>query len=585
MEYQLLQIMAIGFALALAFGYITHKLGLSSMVGYLVAGFLIGPLTPGFVADYGLAHQLSEVGVILLMFGVGLHFKLDDLIAVKGIAIPGAIAQSTAATVCGIFAGTALGLDLKSSVILGIGLSVAGTVVLLKVLNDNNATNTVHGHAAVGWLVVEDIFTVVVLVLLPLFPALFDIGAATTNYDIIKTILTALLHIAALWILVMWVGGKFVPWILAKVAKTRSQELFILTVLVIAFSTAVISALVFHASFALGAFLGGMVVGKTKVSHEAGAELLPLRDAFSVLFFLSVGMLFVPGFLLQHPLLIVVCLVIVLVVKPLTAIIVVAVLGYSPRTALTVAAGLAQVGEFSFILAQEAKRLNLADDAVYNVIIVCAIISISLNPSIFKKVPNYEKFLKTKKKIWKAMTYITEKKARDRNKNQDLANNLLPAKEILKEKSAIVVGYGPTGKNIVRALCEHNVTPVIIEMNVDTVNHLSSQGQFAIYGNSTKKSILEAAGIEDADYLIITVPSISVTTDTAALAALLNPKTRILVRARFLHSKEHLKQIGVTGIAFEEEEVSKSLTSLLLDDLENQSLLAAASEIANQNND
>ncbi|MCL2390070.1 MAG: cation:proton antiporter, partial [Endomicrobia bacterium] len=478
-----------------------------------------------------------------------------------------------------------LGLDLKSSVILGIGLSVAGTVVLLKVLNDNNATNTVHGHAAVGWLVVEDIFTVVVLVLLPLFPALFDIGAATTNYDIIKTILTALLHIAALWILVMWVGGKFVPWILAKVAKTRSQELFILTVLVIAFSTAVISALVFHASFALGAFLGGMVVGKTKVSHEAGAELLPLRDAFSVLFFLSVGMLFVPGFLLQHPLLIVVCLVIVLVVKPLTAIIVVAVLGYSPRTALTVAAGLAQVGEFSFILAQEAKRLNLADDAVYNVIIVCAIISISLNPSIFKKVPNYEKFLKTKKKIWKAMTYITEKKARDRNKNQDLANNLLPAKEILKEKSAIVVGYGPTGKNIVRALCEHNVTPVIIEMNVDTVNHLSSQGQFAIYGNSTKKSILEAAGIEDADYLIITVPSISVTTDTAALAALLNPKTRILVRARFLHSKEHLKQIGVTGIAFEEEEVSKSLTSLLLDDLENQSLLAAASEIANQNND
>ena len=580
-EYHLLEIMAIGFTLALLFGFITQKLGLSSIVGYLFAGFLIGPFSPGFVADYNLAFQLSEAGVILLMFGVGLHFRLEDLMAVKGIAIPGAMVQSAAATICGTLAGIALGLDLKSAIILGISLSVASTVVLLKVLNDNNITNTVHGHAAVGWLVVEDIFTVLVLVLLPLFPAILDMNASmSNNLNIIKTIALAMLRIVVLWILVMGVGGKVVPWILAKIAKTRSQELFILTVLVIAFATAAVSALVFQASFALGAFLGGMVVGKTKVSHQVGADLLPLRDAFAVLFFLSVGMLFAPKFLLYHPLLVVACLLIVLIVKPLSAIAVVTVLGYSPRTALTVAAGLSQVGEFSFILAQEAKRLNIAGDSVYNVVVICAIISISLNPSVFKRVPQFESFLKTKKKIWKALNSIAERRGRERNKNQDLVNNLLPAKELLKEKSAIVVGYGPAGQRVAQALSENNVTHVIIEMNIDTVNALSGQKKFVIFGDSAKKSVLTAAGIENADYLIITVPSLSSASATAALAASLNPKTRIFARARFLKSGEYLKQIGVTGIAFEEEEVSKSLTSLLLDDLENQRLLAAAAEMA-----
>jgi len=584
-EYQLLEILAIGFTLALVFGFVTHKLGLSSMVGYLLAGFLVGPFSPGFVADSNIAFQLAEAGVILLMFGVGLHFRLDDLFAVKGIAVPGAIAQSTVATICGIFAGTALGLDFKSALILGIGLSVAGTAVLLKVLNDNNATNTVHGHAAVGWLVVEDIITVLVLVILPLLPALLDMhGSISNNFKLIETIAMALARLVILWILIMWVGGKLVPWVLAKIAKTRSQELFILSVLVIAFSIAVVSALVFQASYALGAFLAGMVVGKTKVSHEAGAELLPLRDAFAVLFFLSVGMLFNPNFLLHHPMLTAACLIIVLFIKPLTAISVVAVLGYSPRTALTVAVGLSQVGEFSFILAQEAKRLNLVGDAVYNVIVACAIISITLNPFLFQRIPKFESFLKTKKKIWKAMNFVAERRGRKINKNRDIVNNLLPAEKHLKEKTAIVVGYGPTGKSVVRALEEHKIIPIIVEMNIDTVNSLSGQGYFTIYGDSTKRSILEVAGIGTADYLIITVPSSTVASSTAALAASLNPKTRILTRARFLHSKAHLKQIGVTGIACEEEEIAKALTSLLLDDLENQSLIAAASEIASENN-
>jgi len=582
-DYQLLYILAIGFAFALTFGFITQKFGLSSIVGYLLAGFLIGPHTPFFQADYNLAFQLSEAGVILLMFGVGLHFKIDDLIAVKGVAIPGAIAQSAVATALGTYIGTLLGLDLKSSLILGMSLSVASTVVLLRVLSDNDSMHTVHGHVAVGWLIVEDVFTILILVILPILSGLLNhIGSASagSNVKMAEAIVFAILKICILWVLVMEVGGRLVPWTLSKVAKTRSQELFTLTVLVIAFATAVLAAVVFQASFALGAFLGGMVVGKSKVSNQAGADILPLRDAFAVLFFLAVGMLFNPRFVIEYPVLIVACLAIVFLIKPLTAMVVVTVLGYSTRTALTVAAGLAQVGEFSFILAQEAKRLNLAGDTVYNVIVICAIISITLNPTIFRKIPVYENALKSNKKLWKFLTAVADKRGKKRNKNQQLAKNLLPTEEYLAKKTAIIVGYGPTGRKITETLMQHDVHPIIVEMNIDTVNSLSSQGFFTVYGDSAKKTILEAAGISSADYVIITVPSLSVASATASLAAALNPKARIFVRARFQHSKEHFKQIGVSGIAVEEEEVAKSLTSLLLDDLEEQSLLATAAEIA-----
>ncbi|OEG69884.1 hypothetical protein ATZ36_07280 [Candidatus Endomicrobiellum trichonymphae] len=381
----------------------------------------------------------------------------------------------------------------------------------------------------------------------------------------------------------MKVGGRFVPCLLSKIVKTRSEELFTLTVLVIAFLTAVLAAVVFQASFALGAFLGGMVVGKSKLSHQAGADILPLRDAFAVLFFLAVGMLFDFKFIVEYPLLICVCLVIVLLVKPLTAVFTVSVLGYSVKTALTVASGLAQVGEFSFILAQEAKRLNLAGDVVYNTIVVCSIISITLNPSLFKKVPAIEKFLHSRKKLWKILNFVTDRR---RNKgSKEIAKNLLPTEEYLAQKTGIVVGYGPTGKKVTNALMEYDVKPIVVEINIDTVNSLSSQGQTVIYGDSAKKNILLAAGIKSADYLIITVPSLQVTLETASLASALNPKTRILVRARFLDSKETLKQTGISGMVFEEEEVSNALTSLLLDDLEKQSLLAVASELAKQSVD
>jgi CPA2 family monovalent cation:H+ antiporter-2 len=296
-------------------------------------------------------------------------------------------------------------------------------------------------------------------------------------------------------------------------------------------------------------------------------------------------MLFDFKFIVEYPLLICVCLVIVLLVKPLITVFTVSCLGYSVKTALTVASGLAQVGEFSFILAQEAKRLNLAGDIVYNTIIVCSIISITLNPSLFKKVPAIEKFLHSRKKLWKILNFVVDRRRDKGSKIKEIAKNLLSIEEYPVQKTAIIVGYGPTGKKVVNALIEHNVKPIVVEINIDTVNSLSSQGQIVIYGDSTKKNILLAAGIRNADYLIITVPSLQVTLETASLASALNPEARILARARFLDSKETLKQTGISGMVFEEEEVSNALTSLLLDDLEKQSLLAAVSELAGQSVD
>jgi CPA2 family monovalent cation:H+ antiporter-2 len=579
-EYKLLEIMAIGFGLALTFGFITQRLGLSSIVGYLLAGFLIGPSSPGFIADSTLVFQLSEAGVILLMFGVGLHFKLDDLISVKGVAIPGAIIQSTIATVFTTLLTLKLGIKLQSALILGFGLAVASTVVLLRVLEDNDTVNTIHGHVAVGWLVVEDILTVLILVVLPSLSLILSDSTTTSgSINILKAISIALLRIALLWVIVMKGGGKIVPWILSKIVKTRSQELFTLAVLVIAFATAVLAAFVFQASFALGAFLGGMVVGKSKLSHQAGADILPLRDAFAVLFFLAVGMLFDFKFLIEYPVLIFICLIIVLIIKPLTALITVSVLGYSPKTALTVAAGLAQVGEFSFILAQEAKRLNLAGNEVYNAIVVCSIISITLNPSVFSKIPSIENYLKSKTTLWNILNFNVARKGDKNNKNKQFVQNILPVEDFKAQKNAIVVGYGPTGKQVVQALKEQNVKSTIVDINIDTINSLTAQGLSAIYGDSSQKEILFAAGIKNANYLIITTPSLTSTLETATLASSLNHKTRILARARFLDYKENLKQAGVSQIAFEEAEVAKALTSLLLDDLENQSLLAATSQM------
>lgn len=563
-DYSLLEILAAGFTLALIFGYAAQKLKLSPIVGYLVAGILIGPHFPGFVADAELAGQLAEAGVILLMFGVGLHFNMDDLLAVKGVALPGAIGQTTAATLFGILVATVFGLPLGSGVILGLGLAVASTVVLLRVLTDAGAVDTVHGHVAVGWLVVEDIITVLALVLLPSLAVVMAPGVsgatAFSAPNMAWLLGQAMLRLAALWVVVLVIGGRVVPWLLSHIVRTRSQELFILTVLAAAFATAVGAAVFFQASMALGAFLGGMVIGKTKLSHAAGAEILPLRDAFAVLFFLSVGMLFDPGFLIREPLLVLAAMFIVIVVKPFTAVTIITLLGYSGRTALTVAVGLAQVGEFSFILAQLALDLKIIPQEIHTVLVVCALVSITMNPGLFRAIPKMEAWLQRHPRLWAFMNRKAEGKAAKAH----VPHGHMPPSGV---PMAVVVGFGPTGRRVQQALAENGLEPVVIDTNVDTVNTLAKQGCYAVYGDAAKREVLHAAGIERASYCVITVPDGDTTVAAAAMARAMNPEARILVRARFLVEEPLLKNAGATGIAFEEAEIAGALTNLVLEDV------------------
>ncbi len=573
--YILLETMAVGFGIALLFGYLAQKLHLSVIVGYLAAGFLIGPLTPGFVADPELANNLSEAGIILLMFGVGLHFNTEDLMSVKGIAIPGAIAQSLGAATFGILVSMLDGYSLVEGVFLGLGLSVASTVVLLRVLTDCGRLNTYAGTVAVGWLVVEDIFTVLMLVLLPSIGPALAAGKSVSFLTILTAIGMAILKLILLWILVMVVGGRVVPWLLKRILRTHSHELFTLTVLSAAFLTALFAAYVFDASFALGAFLGGMVVGKSKVSHQAAAELIPLRDAFAVLFFLSVGMLFRPAFLIEQPVIILLALMIVLLVKPLIAIGIVSLLGCTAETAFTIAAGLSQIGEFSFILAQTGLGMHLISENIYSVLIACALVSIALNPFCMKAVPHMVRLARAHPALWHFLNHRAEAKTAEIS--QSTTDFMENAHE--DEQFAIIAGYGPTGQAAAKSVTAAGLSPVILEMNIDTVSALEAKGIAAIYGDITKTEILKAAGIERAAYFIITVPA----TEPAALAAMaaknLNPNLIIFARTRFLQDADILKDAGVDHIIFEESAVVDRLAETVAETLtENSEKEKAAPE-------
>jgi monovalent cation:H+ antiporter-2, CPA2 family len=389
-----------GLTAALVFGYVTQRLGLSPIVGYLLAGLAVGPNTPGFVANREMADQLAEVGVILLMFGVGLHFHFKELLAVRRIALPGAIAQSLVATALGAVTVWAFGWGWAAGVVYGLAISVASTVVLTRVLVDNNDLHTPAGHIAVGWLVVEDLFTVVVLVLLPALSGDREAGPVglTLAFGL------AALKIGALVGLTFLLGGQILPWLLKRVAATRSRELFTLAVLVIALGIAVGSATIFGVSMALGAFLAGMVVGRSEFGLRAASEAVPMRDAFGVLFFVSVGMLFDPGYLLEAPELVAATLAIIVLAKPLAALSIVLALRYPPKVALAVAVALAQIGEFSFILAALGKNLHLLPDAATNALVAAAIVSISLNPLLYRLVDPLESWAARHSRLWRWLT-------------------------------------------------------------------------------------------------------------------------------------------------------------------------------------
>lgn len=544
-----------GLTAALAFGYVAHRVGLSPIVGYLFAGIAVGPNTPGFVVNREIAEQLAEIGVILLMFVVGLHFHLDELLAVRRIAVPGAIAQSLAATVIGAVAAWVLGWGWTASLFYGLAVSVASTVVLTRVLADQDDLHTPIGHLAVGWLVVEDLFTVVVLVMLP---ALFGSNTAAPG-GLPLALGLAILKISVFVALTFVLGSRLIPWLLEHVAARQSRELFTLTVLVVALGIAVGSARLFGVSMALGAFLAGMVVGRSDFSLRAASEALPMRDAFAVLFFVSVGMLFDPRSLLAAPGLATATLLMVLLVKPVAAFTIVLLLGRPARVGLAVGVALAQIGEFSFILTALGKSLGLLPDAITNALVVAAIVSISLNPLLYRLVDPVHAW--AMRRAWLCRWL----RGRAPTKSEALLSAPIDQDAAVSPAHrAIVVGYGPVGRTLTRLLRENDIEPTVVEMNLDTVRLLRDESVRAVYGDAGHHETLLSAGIANTGSLILSNSGSRSSEEVIRIARQLNPKVRILVRSAYLHERPALRQAGAHRVFAGEGEVALAMAESVL---------------------
>ncbi|GGC81829.1 YbaL family putative K(+) efflux transporter [Undibacterium terreum] len=517
----LITTVAAAFGFALILGFIAVRMKLPALVGYLVAGILIGPATPGYVADVALAGQLAEIGVMLLMFGVGLHFSLDDLLSVKRIALPGAIVQIIVATAMGAGVASWWGWSLGAGIVFGLALSVASTVVLLKALESQGVLDSVNGRIAVGWLVVEDLVMVLVLVLLPPLAAMGSGSTAGAEGPGIWMTLAKTMGQVALFIgFMLVVGRKLFPWILWHVARTGSRELFTLCVIAAAVGIASASATLFGVSFALGAFFAGMVLRESELSLRAAEDSLPLQDAFSVLFFVSVGMLFDPMVLIQQPLQVLAVVVIIVVGKSLAAFVLVMLFRYPLNTALTVSASLAQIGEFSFILAGLGVSLGVLPVQGQNLILAGAIISIALNSMVFKLIQPLQSWLRARSQL-----------ARDLEHRDDpLAE--LPATVASEHLSAhvVIVGYGRVGRYISDALRAEGHTVVIAEQNRELVDQLRKQGLHAVAGDASEAGTLIQAHIARARMLVISLPDSFHARQMIEIAMTLNPAIETVVR-------------------------------------------------------
>lgn len=567
-DISLITTIAFGFTAALFFGLVAKRLGLSPIVGYLLAGIAAGPHTPGFVGDLTLAAQLAEIGVILLMFGVGLHFHLKDLLAVRSIAIPGALGQSAVATIACMWVAHEVGWTWAQGAVLGMATAVASTVVLLRVLIDNRSLETPSGHVAVGWLIVEDIITVLVLVVLPALAVTggglhgAEVASDAANGPSLMGVLSAagiaVGKLLALGAVVAVVGSRVVPWLLLRVARLRSPELFTLAVLVMSIAVATAAYTFFDASMALGAFLAGMLVGQSKFSHQAGAEMLPLRDAFAVLFFVSVGMLFDYRVILDEPMLTLGVVLVIIVAKPLIAFVIVIACRHTLKTALIVAGGLAQIGEFSFILAEVARAHNLMPGEGNAVLVAGAIVSISLNPFLFKGLLAIEPVIE-RSGLWQRW-FAGRLAAHGAKLNAEAGHGD-------EEVDTIVIGHGPVGRTVVELLEKSDVKTSIIEMNVDTVSELSKQGKRALYGDATRRDLLEQAGVRKAKSLVITVPEPASRRGVILSARELNPDIAIITRARYLAEHDSLRAAGATVVCCDEAGAASGLTCALLEQL------------------
>ena len=537
--------LAVSLSTALVFGYLTHRLGLSPIVGYLLAGVVVGPNTPGLLADPALAEQLAEVGVILLMFGVGLQLHLEELLAVRRVAVPGAAAGIAAATMLGALAAWSLGWTWTSSLVFGLTLSVASTVVLVRVLSDTRQLHTSSGHIAVGWLVVEDVITVVMLVLLPTL-----VGTSVTVPAIVGSLALTLLKVGLLVGFAVIVGARAIPLLLDLVAATRSRELFTLTVLALALGIAVASTTIFGVSMALGAFIAGLTVGRSDYSLRAATDALPMRDAFAVLFFVSIGMLLDPVALFASPWLALASLGVVVVGKPLVAATVLAVMRYPLHTVLTVPSALAQIGEFSFILAAQARDLRVLPDEALDIVVAVSIASILINPVASRAIGPVERRLARLRLIRRAATIDTfaERGAR---------SSLEP------EDRAVIVGYGPTGRTVSRLLRENGVSPTVVELNIDTVRALRDEGVSAVYGDARDPNTLVAAGIRHAATLIVSGAD-SGAPEMIRVARELNPPLHVFARGAYLRDVPKLRGAGAEHVFSGEGEVALAMTEAVL---------------------
>jgi CPA2 family monovalent cation:H+ antiporter-2 len=529
-DLSVLMTFAGGLAGALVLGYAAHRLKLSPIVGYLLAGVLVGPFTPGFVADRHTAEQFAEIGVILLLFGIGLRFHLRELMAVWRVAVPGALIQSAMSTTALAALLRLLGWDWAAGIILGMAISVASTVVMAMVLGERHDLHAPIGHIAIGWTVVEDLLTVAILLVLPIAYAPDGGGSGTAG----AALGLASLKVAGLVATVVVLGRWVIPQALERIERTRSRELFTLAVLVLAVGIAVGSAKIFGVSMALGAFLAGLTVGRSEFAARAAADAVPMRDAFAVLFFVSIGMLFDPRSLVQAPLEIGAVLLVVIAIKPLAAMLTVRLLGRPMATAIPVGAAFSQVGEFSFILGTVARGLGLINDVGWNALVAASMISIALNPTIYRHA-----------RRWSLSHSGTVSPAPAGPRRTD-------------PNRCILVGYGPVGSIVHRLLAERGADVTVVDLNLDTVRQLRSRGVAAIYGDVLRSGTLDEAGIATAGSLVLSA-DVEDAAEIIRQALQLNPGLRVLARCTHLRDAAVLRRAGAAVVAAGEAEVGVAL--------------------------
>ena len=561
-DVSLIATIAAGFGLAMVFGLIAARLKLPPLVGYLLAGIVVSPATPGFVADVGLAGQLAEIGVMLLMFGVGLHFSLADLMAVKKIALPGAVVQIAVATALGAGVAMLWGWDLGAAIVFGLCLSVASTVVLLRALEAKGLLKSVNGQIAVGWLVVEDLVMVMVLVLLPALAGLLkahggEAAVPPEAGEIWTTVGITLAKVSAFIVLMLVVGRRLLPKILWWVARTGSQELFTLGVVAIAIGVAFGAAKLFDVSFALGAFFAGMMMRESEFSHRAADESLPLRDAFAVLFFVSVGMLFDPAVIVQQPLKLLAVVAIILIGKTLAAVALVLLFRYPLNTALTVGASLAQIGEFSFILAGLGVALELMPREGQSLVLAGALISIALNASLFSVVEPLRRWILARS------AFARQLEMRD----DPLAELPRSTDRKLLSGQVVLIGYGRVGRRIAEALRQRSIPYVVVEQNREAVDALRREGIAAVSGDAMTPEVLVQSHIAQAAMLVIAIPDAVDVRKMVEIARTLNPGIAVVLRTHNDEEADLLRKESLGTVFLGEHELARGMTDHILNQL------------------